>query len=270
MLSFVVLSWAPIALAQTTGSNVFLNSASQWTIPQGVTTLTIEGWGGGGGGSPFSGGQGGGYFKAVLPVPATAGVINSIDVTIGNGGSGCSMSSPNGVTGGDTRVTYKGITMTAGGGSGSNFAGATGGSAGTFSTSAPTKFYFRGATGQYGSVSRTVATTLLSAGNPAANPATFPAFYISAVGGDGGESGSSTNTHGAGGSEYLLVSQTASGFTSYSFSQVFKSVSNVNGVNGVVPGGGGGGTPNIPGPGIPATWMVNCGSGANGLVMFSW
>jgi hypothetical protein len=91
-------------------------------------------------------------------------------------------------------------------------------------------------------------------------------FYVSAVGGDGGDSGNSVSTHGLGGSEYVLVKGTASAFTPYTFGPVFNrglQAYGVNAINGSVPGGGGGGAPDV-------SLMVYCGSGANGLVIFSW
>ena len=218
----------------------------------------------------------GGYFKAVMPVigGATNGSINSLDVTIGSGGAGCSANSVNGVSGKDTVVAYTmnpalgAVTLTAGGVPRLQFRLRRAG-AGNYTFNAGKNFYFRGVMGQYGTVSRTVATTLLSPGSPAvpasgntpARPATYPSFYVSGIGGDGGESGASMNTHGAGGSEYVLVAQQASAFTPYTYTAVFNRTLQpfgVNAVSGVVPEGGGGGAPNI-------SQKVFCGPGSKRL-----
>lgn len=102
-------------------------SSTTWTIPAGVTEITIHCWGGGGGGGSArkssdncytsgGGGGGGGYSTLVLSV--TAG--QTCTVTVGSGGGGGS-NGGNGTNGSSSSVTYNGPgggACTAGGGSG--------------------------------------------------------------------------------------------------------------------------------------------------------
>lgn len=96
-----------------------------FTVPCGVTSLTVQAWGGGGGGYGDNnengvtgrGGGGGAYTTATLAV--TSGQV--INFTVGGGGTA---GSPIGGNGGDTTF----LTLTAGGGVGGNVgAGGTGG-----------------------------------------------------------------------------------------------------------------------------------------------
>ncbi|MCF8362844.1 MAG: hypothetical protein K9G70_09510, partial [Prolixibacteraceae bacterium] len=79
-------------------------SNGTFTVPPGVTQITVQAWGGGGGGADRStnysgerygggGGGGGGFASGVLLV--SAGDV--ITITVGNGGEG---GSSNGVNGG--------------------------------------------------------------------------------------------------------------------------------------------------------------------------
>lgn len=93
-----------------------------WTVPCGVTSVTVKAWGagGGGGGSDTnkdggSGGGGGAYSTRVLAV--TPG--ETIRYTVGaSGGGGLEAGLTDGADGGDTVVTYGAFTITAGGGGG--------------------------------------------------------------------------------------------------------------------------------------------------------
>jgi hypothetical protein len=55
-----------------------------WTVPAGVTSILVELWGGGSGNKDFSGGQGGGYTLALLPV--SPGMV--LEIAVGGGGRG--------------------------------------------------------------------------------------------------------------------------------------------------------------------------------------
>ncbi|PZX94443.1 hypothetical protein DOS84_07430, partial [Flavobacterium aquariorum] len=117
----VILFWTVLILfafgnsvfAQTTVDLTTPGSAT-WTVPCGVTSLTVEAWGGGGAGgaatiipSGGSGGGAGGYSTSVITV--TSGQI--INYTIGSGGIG---GTGNGGDGGTTTI----LALTANGGSG--------------------------------------------------------------------------------------------------------------------------------------------------------
>src|SRR5690606_14648798 len=79
---FTILLVAPFICAQS-GSQEFITSGN-FTVPAGVTSITIEVVGGGGGGgiNGSGGGGGGGYSLGTFPV--TPG--NIIPITIGAGG----------------------------------------------------------------------------------------------------------------------------------------------------------------------------------------
>jgi hypothetical protein len=68
--------------------SVVFTSSGTWTVPEGVSQITVEAWGGGGGGAALginnnkSGGGGGAYAKSLLTLPA-----GSYSVTVGAGGS---------------------------------------------------------------------------------------------------------------------------------------------------------------------------------------
>ena len=125
------------------------NSAAPntFTVPQGVTSITIQLWGGGGAGggsttngSGGSGGGSGGYTTRTYAGLTGGEVIN---YTLGNGGTG---STGNGTNGFDSTLTFGGFTLTANGGTGGGAnqgAIGTGGTAsgGTTNTSSGTIVY---------------------------------------------------------------------------------------------------------------------------------
>ena len=63
---------------------------TSWTVPAGVTSITVKAWGGGGGGGggayPYSGGAGGGGGFARATLAVTPG--NTLTVRVGGGGRG--------------------------------------------------------------------------------------------------------------------------------------------------------------------------------------
>lgn len=256
-----------VALLLLLSSSVFAQDASSnsvsfvtsgvWTVPNTVTRLTIEAWGGGGGGSHFGGGQGGGYFRVTIPVPAaTNGISRDVHYTVGQGGAG---GSDAGQPGTSTSVSYNptAFVLNAHGGAG-NHGPINDNNAGTFDqlTTAQVQaatYSLNGANGQFGSAPKTLAVT---AGQKAGT------YYISAVGGDGGEAGHATHTRGHGGSEFFLVDLTTSLRNSaYTFLQSPASP-------GTVPGGGGGGSADVNPP-LPSGG-TNGANGANGMIIFSW
>jgi len=98
-------------------ADTFLASGT-WTAPAGVTSVTVEAWGGGGAGGgattntgPFKGGGGAGgqYSKKVLAVTPLAVYA----IVVGTGGTG---STGSGTAGGDS--TFGGAQVVAKGGAG--------------------------------------------------------------------------------------------------------------------------------------------------------
>lgn len=118
---------------------------SSWTVPAGVTSVTVKAWGAGGGGgggstnSDGGSGGGGGYIQSTISV--TPG--ESLSVTVGAGGAGGAFSSggsgnnsgDGGGGGGYSRVARGGTTLVlaaggAGGGGGDNSSSTPGGQGG--------------------------------------------------------------------------------------------------------------------------------------------
>lgn len=92
-------------------SNAFYGTAGTytWTVPAGVTSISVAGVGGGGGGSQkASGGSGGAgaQLKYINNIPVTPG--DTYTIVIGSGGS---TGSAYGVTGGDTYMYKTGNTV---------------------------------------------------------------------------------------------------------------------------------------------------------------
>lgn len=104
------------AMAQEAVTVTFTSSGT-FTVPVGVTEITVEAWGGGGGGGGSSsnrdggsGGGGGGYTKGTLSV----GENQVINFTVGAGGSGASAGNNKGGDGGQSKF----LTLVANGGTG--------------------------------------------------------------------------------------------------------------------------------------------------------
>lgn len=113
------------------------SSTDSFTIPSGVTSVTIKTWGAGGGGGDSGGsgyggaGGGGGYAKAVISVSTGDQFL----VTVGSGGAGGSGNGLAGDGGGYSSVTLKSpstllVQAGAGGGGGGTRSNATGGAGG--------------------------------------------------------------------------------------------------------------------------------------------
>ncbi len=108
----------------TAGGNQTFTTANDgtnaFTVPAGVTSITVQVWGagGGGGGNPQNqdgggGGGGGGYSESTIAV--TPG--QQFDVTVGAGGSG-SCGNTHGIAGGQSFFNTVGTVMANGGGGG--------------------------------------------------------------------------------------------------------------------------------------------------------
>lgn len=103
-------------------------SSGTWTVPAGVTEITVEAWGAGGGGGGStqhqqggSGGGGGAYAKGQLIVNQ----VESVSVDVGQGGNGGN--NGNGASGGESKVN----TIVARGGFGGEGNRGTAGAGGT-------------------------------------------------------------------------------------------------------------------------------------------
>ena len=141
--SFLMFFGLTISFAQTTSVN--LTTGTSYTVPTGVTSITVQCWGGGGAGGSArntslitgtrraSGGGGGGFTSQTFAV--TSG--SSYSYAIG-GGAPAPTGGGNGTAGGNTTFTVGGLTITASGGGGGggttgsgNGSGGAGGAGGT-------------------------------------------------------------------------------------------------------------------------------------------
>ncbi|MES2764119.1 MAG: hypothetical protein V4677_18020, partial [Bacteroidota bacterium] len=115
------------ALAQTTTLTSGGAGVGSWTVPCGVTTVTVKCWGGGGGGggstsSSTAGGGGGAGGYSTGTISTTAGQVFTYTV----GAAGASGGTGNGTSGGNTIFS----TIIANGGT-FGFAGQNAGTGGT-------------------------------------------------------------------------------------------------------------------------------------------
>lgn len=133
--SFAVAVWLLVgssAVAQMV-TDTYTSGNGSFTVPRGVTELTIELWGGGGGGGGSStnnlgggGGGGGAYLKTTLAVSSG----QSIAYTVGAGGNAGAANGGSGANGGGTTFgTYTAGGGTGGSGSGNSSGGGAGGTA---------------------------------------------------------------------------------------------------------------------------------------------
>ncbi len=186
-------------------------SSGSFMVPCGVTTITVECWGGGGAGgaatgnpSGGGGGAGGAYSYSVINV--TSG--STINYTVGAGGTGGTGAGP---SGGNT--TFSGVIAVGGAGGALASTNSTSGAGGVASSAGSAgSTIFAGGSGGTGA-----SGTSAGGGGEAA--------YFSGVGVSGGNNstGTSANAGGDGGAPGL------------------NSGNGTIGSNGSVPGGGGGG-----------------------------
>lgn len=191
-------------------------TSTTWTAPAGVTSVTVECWGGGGGGGGATsdsvgefggGGAGGAYARKVVTV--TPG--NSYTVTVGTGGSG--VLADNGIAGNPSWFSTLSTVYAVGGNGGLSFP--------------------NGGTGGIGSSATSIGDTLYRGGNGA------DGILNSNGGGGGGGAGSSSDggdtTTSVGGSGGTGNPGTGTGGLGRSGTQG-------NGTDGSVYGAGGGGS----------------------------
>ena len=183
------------------------NSSGTYTVPAGVTAITVRAWGGGGGGgidpanTNGAGGGGGGAYASSVLYPVVAG--NNFTITIGAGGT-------YGVAGGQTRF---GTSVIAAGGSSKNNGntGALGGQA----SGCTGNIKYSGGNGGNGG---TIAGNGGGGGGSSATSAGNGVNGVNFTGGTGGAGGIGTDGDGGNGGN-----------------------NNSPGTAGTGPGGGGGG-----------------------------
>ena len=234
---------------------VTISTSGTWTVPAGVTSITVRTWGGGGGGggaasgSSAGAGGGGGGGGAYSIQTFTVSPSQTYNITIGNGGSAGNTSGTSGTAGGLTTFTGPAGTCSAAGGAlgvggtgeGSFGGGGLGGSTGT-------GFLYKGGNG---------ATSIIGgsrngaggggggAGNGGAGSNGTSAANVQGIGGAGGIGGVPPYPGGAGGN---AGSNSGTGGP---------------GVAGNIPGGGGGGSASF-------TSGIAGAAGARGQVVISY
>lgn len=111
---------AKLEVTYTVVETITATGAGSWTVPTGVTTVTVQKWSGGQGGSADRGGRGGNFSQSTITVTPGA----SISYSVGTGGNGVQFASN--VNGGDTWFSSSTTYVSKGG-------GATSGNVGTIS-----------------------------------------------------------------------------------------------------------------------------------------
>ena len=255
-----------------------------WTVPAGVTNVSVVCIGAGGGGGLGNSGQGGGggalaYRNAISVTPGTTGTL-----TVGSGGG---LSGNNGTSGGSSSFTYATITTTAGGGGGGGGTGtASGGSGGGGGTRSGTNDgggnVGGGGTdpGNFGGPGGGGAGGYSGNGGAGASKPGIGAYNGSAGsggGGGGGGSGGQSEVGGGGGGGVGFYGQGTNGAGGIGFG----GGSNTPGTGG---GGGSAGTTGSTGSGSGPGGSggayggghggcqvgVQAGSGGNGAVRIVW
>lgn len=199
-----------------------------FTVPAGVSRISVEGWGGGGSGGAIianllgqslgaGGGGGGGYFKAWFTVSPG----DLINISVGKG-------APSSLNAGNTTCTAGAVTITAlaGSNASASLSGlglqTTSGRGGLVTVSNPS---FRNYMLVKGADGRPVNFRTILVPDPFGGPSLLTDSYDW---GDGGNGANSSNSGGIGG-------QTVGLGASYQYSR---------GSDGSIPGGGGGGDRN--------------------------
>ncbi|PWB22195.1 T9SS sorting signal type C domain-containing protein [Flavobacterium sp. HTF] len=177
-------------------------NSKTWTVPAGITSITVECWGAGGGGggartyAAAGGGTGGAYTRKTFTglVPGT-----TYQYTVGQGGAGGTNSGGNGATGGTSWFNTSAILRAVGGTGGEgviNFDSGNGGAAvtsGNVTAADITNFY--GGRGSNGNVGNTRS----GAGGSSAGSASNGNPGVNATGGtavtDGGAGGNGVNSN---------------------------------------------------------------------------
>lgn len=131
-LSFLSVMLVAFSSNAQFGPSPWAASTGTFTVPAGVTAIQVECWGGGGAGGGAGGslnvtgrGGGGGAYARVNTFAVVPG--ETVTITVGSGGNGASNAS--GGAGGNSSVSYGGITvaLAAGGQGGTTATGNNGG-----------------------------------------------------------------------------------------------------------------------------------------------
>jgi hypothetical protein len=238
-----------------TGQVYSSQGADTYTVPSGVTSLTVKMWGGGGGGgggaatAAGAAGGGAGYVTATLSV--TPGEV--LNVYVGGGGAGGSYNNGgndagSGGGGGGYSSLYRSSTILALAGGGGGGGGARQGTAG-------------GAGGAGGGTTAVAGTTV---GNGAGGGAgTASAGGTGGTGGNNGGSNGSSLTGGAGADGRSAAGNDGGGAAGGLATGGAGGLANVNTTR---PGGGGGGAGYFGGGGGGSTTSAtgNAGGGGGG------
>ncbi|MEN2436106.1 T9SS type A sorting domain-containing protein [Weeksellaceae bacterium A-14] len=248
LLALLMLVLGGWALGQTT-HQVNINTSGNYSVPQGVTSITVEAWGGGGGGGGAkatgyilvwqtrsgSGGGGSAYARSIIAAPFSS----PYNITVGAGGT--SGQNADGGNGGDTLF---GNSVKAVGGKGGKRNAGTAGAGGDSGTS--------------------IGNNKYSGGNGAAGDNAFFEY--------GGGGGGSAGGGGVGGSASQSTGGTAGVAGGFSAGAA-GAAGATNGINGTpgsagtVPGSGGSGGKIIA---VGGTYSVAGGAGAKGLIKISF
>ena len=179
--------------------------ASSFTVPSGVTSLTVKLWGGGGGGgaggSAATGGAGGGAGEATGTISVTPG--ETLTVYVGGGGSaGTRKTAGGGGGGGAYSSIYRDTTALAiaagggGGGGGRNSAGNTGGAGGAGGGTTGVAGSTSGAGGGGGAGTQSAGG---AGGTGGTNAGSAGSSLTGGLGGDGRTSGTTDGSGASGG-----------------------------------------------------------------------
>jgi hypothetical protein len=222
---FIILFGLATANSYGQTTNTYTGSTT-WTCPAGVTSITVQCWGGGGAGGSArannsanayalgGGGAGGAYVTSIVSV--TAGTVYTI--TVGAAVTGTSSTTDNTVVNGNPSWFGSASTVFAQGG------------AGGVSRYVTTNAAFSGA-GGVGSIATSIGTTKFAGGSGG----TPPASSSSVPGGGGGGSAGTAANGNAGTAGGVAGAAVAGGGAGGAGSN------NANGSTGASPGGGGGG-----------------------------
>ena len=221
----------PYSITQTTPGTY------SWTVPNGVTSATIDAWGagGGGGGANYAvrggSGGGGGEFRSST-VTVTPG--STYSYTVGTGGVG-GTASPQTNGGNGTSTTFNTTTVVANGGGGAITSTGVAGTGGTGGT---------GTTGYSGAVGATI-----SSGNNGGGGGSSAGNLANGVAGSTSTGGTAPTGGGNGGGGGITQGTTV-----------------IAGSSGSTPGGGGGGGSSYGNP----PGGANGGKGADGKITITY
>lgn len=218
-LSLILLFISFFGFSQSPFTDNTNNGTETFTVPTGVTSVTVQIWGGGGGGggsstsgSGGSGGGGGGYSTKTFTV--TAG--DNITYTIGTGGAAGAAAAGNGTSGTATTLVHiPSVTTLVGNfGTGGNGNSGTSGTGGTGTGGSTNTSGGNGTTGganggNGGNGGNAASTGGIGAANIVGAPGTIPGG-----GGAGGERSGGTNmAGGAGANGRVTITFTCPSYT---------------------------------------------------------